>query len=139
MTHYQTLKVAPSATIDEIRRAYRRAALRLHPDRNPEDKEAESQFKEISAAYTVLSDPVKRQQYDLKIQPPRVSAGPRPGCQVHVFRRVRVAPQREFFTSNSTGAAMHGGIRVVINGVPMQGFRSFPVQPMRPDNTGGTK
>ena len=138
MTHYQTLNVKPSATVEEIRQAYRREALRLHPDRNPGDKDAESQFKELSAAYTVLTDSVKRQQYDLKIQPPRVSAGPRPGSQVPLFRRVRVAGQR-IFPDNSTGTPMYGSIPVMVDGVPMQGFRSFKFHPMKPDNKGGNQ
>jgi len=61
---YRTLGVDRGATPDEIKHAFRRLALRHHPDRNPGDREAESQFKEVTAAYELLSDPLKRMQYD---------------------------------------------------------------------------
>ena len=49
---------------DEIKKAYRKLALKYHPDRNPGDKQAEEKFKEVSEAYQVLSEPQKRAQYD---------------------------------------------------------------------------
>lgn len=64
MEYYQILGVAKTATADEIKKAYRKLALKYHPDKNPDDKAAEEKFKEISEAYAVLSDPEKRQQYD---------------------------------------------------------------------------
>lgn len=63
--YYKILGVSRDATIDEIKKAYRRLALKYHPDRNPGDKEAEEKFKEINEAYAVLSDPEKRKQYDM--------------------------------------------------------------------------
>ena len=51
--YYQTLGIPPNATSDEIRQAYRRAAVRHHPDKNPNDHTAEDKFKEISEAYGV--------------------------------------------------------------------------------------
>ncbi|MFQ5702071.1 MAG: DnaJ domain-containing protein, partial [Acidobacteriota bacterium] len=62
--YYQTLGVARSAQLDEIKRAYRKAALKYHPDRNPGDTEAEARFKEAAEAYSVLADPEKRALYD---------------------------------------------------------------------------
>ncbi len=64
MEYYQILGVAKTATADEIKKAYRKLALKYHPDKNPGDKQAEEKFKEISEAYAVLSDADKRQQYD---------------------------------------------------------------------------
>ena len=62
--YYQTLGIPPNATSDEIRQAYRRAAVRYHPDKNPNDHTAEDKFKEISEAYGVLSNPDTRREYD---------------------------------------------------------------------------
>jgi molecular chaperone DnaJ len=62
--YYEVLGVGKSASADEIKRAYRRMALKYHPDKNPGDKEAEAKFKECAEAYEVLSDPEKRKRYD---------------------------------------------------------------------------
>lgn len=65
MSLYDVLGVSPTASADEIKKAYRRQAMRWHPDRNPDNRvEAERRFKEIGHAYSVLSDPVKRKSYD---------------------------------------------------------------------------
>jgi molecular chaperone DnaJ len=62
--YYQTLAVASSASDEEIKKAYRRFAKQYHPDANPNDADAAERFKEVSEAYSVLSDPKKRKQYD---------------------------------------------------------------------------
>ena len=62
--YYDVLEISKTAAQDEIKKAYRKQALKFHPDRNPGDAEAEKRFKEISEAYEVLSDENKRQMYD---------------------------------------------------------------------------
>ncbi|HSK28393.1 MAG TPA: DnaJ domain-containing protein, partial [Candidatus Limnocylindria bacterium] len=62
--YYELLGVGRNASEEDIKRAYRKAALQHHPDRNPGDKQAEEKFKEVSEAYSVLSDAQKRAQYD---------------------------------------------------------------------------
>ena len=62
--YYEVLEVNKSATAEEIKRAYRKLAVKLHPDKNPGDKSAEEHFKELGEAYEALSDPDKRAAYD---------------------------------------------------------------------------
>ena len=63
--YYEILGVSKNATADEIKKAYRTLAFKYHPDRNPGDTAAEEKFKQISAAYDVLSDESKRRNYDM--------------------------------------------------------------------------
>ena len=62
--YYKILGVSKTASADEIKKAYRKLAMKYHPDRNKDDKGAEARFKEISEAYAVLSDKDKRKQFD---------------------------------------------------------------------------
>ena len=62
--YYKILGVERNASEDDIRKAYRKMAMQYHPDRNPNDKQAEERFKEINEAYQVLNDPTKRAHYD---------------------------------------------------------------------------
>src|ERR1035438_9463047 len=62
--YYETLGVERKASVDDIRKAYRKLARKFHPDLNPGDKSSEERFKNIQEAYDVLSDPKKRQMYD---------------------------------------------------------------------------
>lgn len=61
---YEILGIGKSASQEEIKKAYRKLAIKYHPDKNPGDKEAEEKFKEISAAFEILKDEEKRQKYD---------------------------------------------------------------------------
>ena len=61
---YDILGVAKNASDDEIKKSYRKLAMKFHPDRNPDSKEAEEKFKEVNEAYQVLSDPDTRKRYD---------------------------------------------------------------------------
>lgn len=62
--YYEVLGVEKSATADEIKKAYRKAAIQFHPDKNPDDKESEEKFKEAAEAYDVLGNPDKKARYD---------------------------------------------------------------------------
>lgn len=78
--YYQILEITPEAGEEEIRRSYRRLAMQYHPDRNPDKPDAEEKFKEIAEAYGVLTDSVKRRQYDAtRMMGGRHGAGERNG------------------------------------------------------------
>jgi len=62
--YYEVLEISKSASADEIKKAYRKMAIKYHPDKNPGDKDAEDKFKEAAEAYEVLSDEQKRARYD---------------------------------------------------------------------------
>lgn len=62
--YYEILGVQKNASDDELKKAFRRLAMKYHPDRNPDNPEAEAKFKEAKEAYEVLTDPQKRAAYD---------------------------------------------------------------------------
>ena len=62
--YYEVLGLQKGAGESEIKSAYRKMAMKYHPDRNPGDKKAEEKFKEVNEAYSVLSDPDKKEKYD---------------------------------------------------------------------------
>ena len=62
--YYEILEVEKNASVDEVKKSYRKLAMQYHPDKNPDNKEAEDKFKEATDAYDVLSDQDKRARYD---------------------------------------------------------------------------
>ena len=74
MNHYQVLGIDKNASLDEIKSAYRKLALQFHPDKNPNNVEAEEKFKKISSAYDILKDPVKKSQYDISLTNPHTAS-----------------------------------------------------------------
>ena len=84
--YYEVLGVLRTSAVDEIKSAYRKAALKWHPDRNPENKaEAEVKFRECTEAYSVLSDSQKKQIYDTYGHAGLSSAGAGQGFDNTVF------------------------------------------------------
>jgi curved DNA-binding protein CbpA len=63
--YYEVLGIAPIASAEEIRRAYHKLAFQCHPDRNGKSKKAHKKMQELNEAYAILSDPIKRREYDL--------------------------------------------------------------------------
>lgn len=90
--HYAVLGVSPGATPEEIKSAYRRLALATHPDRHPDDPDAEARFRAISGAYAVLSDPAQRARYDTQRLLPEALIG-------GVGQGVTLATAKEFFSA----------------------------------------
>ena len=64
LDYYEILEISKSADAGEIKKAYRKMAMKYHPDKNPGDKQAEDKFKEVNEAYSILSDADKRNKYD---------------------------------------------------------------------------
>ncbi|XP_073129407.1 uncharacterized protein [Henckelia pumila] len=112
--YYNILKVEKGATEEDVKKSYRRLAMKWHPDKNPNNKkEAEAKFKQISEAYEVLSDPQKRQIYDqlgeegLKDMPPPGSTENRNGFNPRDAEDIFA----EFFGSSPFGFGSAGASR----------------------------
>jgi hypothetical protein len=129
MDPYSVLGVSQSASLEEIRRAFRKLAARYHPDRNPDNKVAERIYKDVSAAYELLTNPRK--------QGPSHSPGPAP-ASVHPFMppfvrggRKKKGPRRGYMPPRSPGAPARPEIKpgasytvrpddVKLGGVPLK-------------------
>lgn len=103
--YYEVLGVEKAASADDIKRAYRRLAMKFHPDRNPGDAEAEAKFKEAAEAYEVLSDEAKRKLYDT-----HGHEGLRGrGAAAHDFQRMNVEDIFSMFNDIFGGGGFGGG------------------------------
>jgi molecular chaperone DnaJ len=105
---YDVLGVAKTATPDELKKAYRRLAKKHHPDVNPGDKKAEEKFKEVSAAFEVLSDPEKRKLYD-EFGPDAAKLG-FDAEKAKAYRQYRAQPSGAGGMPFDFGDAAEGGI-----------------------------
>ncbi len=119
--YYQVLGVDKKASPEEIKRAYRRMAIKYHPDKNPGNKEAEAKFKECAEAYEVLSDPDKRKQYD------QYGHEGLRGTGMHDFSRMNVEDifsmfGFEDFFGSVFGGGGGGGRRGGRRGGPVRGY-----------------
>ena len=103
--YYEILGVGKNASADEIKRAYRRMAMKYHPDKNPDDKEAEAKFKECAEAYEVLSDTEKRQRYD------QFGHEGLRGAGMHDFSRMNVEDIFSMFGFDDFFSGIFGGRR----------------------------
>ncbi|MGZ5423198.1 MAG: molecular chaperone DnaJ [Candidatus Aminicenantales bacterium] len=115
--YYKVLGVSKETALPDIKKAYRKLARKFHPDLNPGDKTAEARFKEIQEAYSVLSDPKKRAQYDqfgdFGGVPPGAGAGPGgpggPGFEGFDFSDYGSSTFRDFFENLFSGGGVRGG------------------------------
>jgi len=103
--YYEVLGVNKDASADEIKRAYRRLAMKYHPDKNPDNKDAEARFKECAEAYEVLSDADKRRQYD------QFGHDGLRGAGMHDFSRMNVDDIFSMFGLDDLFGGMFGGGR----------------------------
>lgn len=115
--YYEVLSIEKTADGEEVKRAYRRMAMKYHPDRNPGDAEAEIKFKECAQAYEVLSDDGKRKVYDQYGHEGLRRGGG--GTATHDFTRMNVEDIFSMFNDIFSGGGMGGGRR---GGGPARGY-----------------
>jgi molecular chaperone DnaJ len=101
--YYEVLGVGKNASADDIKRAYRRKAMKYHPDKNPDDKQAEAKFKECAEAYEVLSDADKRRRYD------QLGHEGLRGAGMHDFSRMNVEDIFNMFGFDDLFSGIFGG------------------------------
>jgi DnaJ-class molecular chaperone len=85
--YYKVLGIAPNATVNELKNAYRRLAFQYHPDRNQSDTTANRKMEDINEAYATLSDPVKRRKYDTPLGYRTTSPKFNTGAKVKIISR----------------------------------------------------
>lgn len=117
--YYEILGLTKGVDADEIKRAYRRMAMKYHPDRNPGDAEAEAKFKEAAEAYEVLADEGKRKLYD---QYGHEGLRQRTGGAAHDFSRMNVEDIFSMFNDIFAGGGGGGGFGGRRGGGPARGF-----------------
>jgi molecular chaperone DnaJ len=120
--YYEVLGVGKDASADEIKRAYRRMAMKYHPDKNPDNKEAEAKFKECAEAYEVLSDPGKRQRYD------QFGHEGLRGSGMHDFSRMNVEDIFSMFGFEDFFGGIFGGGRGRRHGRPAGPTRGYDLE-----------
>jgi curved DNA-binding protein len=119
MDYYKALGVARNCSPEEIKKVYRKLALKYHPDRTKGDKEAEERFKQISEAYAVLSDKEKRQQYDTF----GAAGFQQRYSQEDIFRNFDMnSILREFGVNFGSAAGGAGNFRSSMGGSPFEAF-----------------
>jgi curved DNA-binding protein len=117
--YYHILGVTSSSNDDEVRKRYRKLAMQFHPDRNPDNPQAEEKFKEIAEAYGVLTDPVKRRQYDTAR---RMGTDYKPGQEGGGFSYSQEDILRDLFQDPRFQQMLQGLLREF----QRSGFRSNP-------------
>src|ERR1035437_9387369 len=128
--YYKTLGLPRTATPAEIKKAYRRLARELHPDKNPGNKTAEARFKEVNEAHEVLGDPKKRGQYDLLgsnwEQMSHARGGARgAGAAGNPFGGDPFGAGGPFAGYGAAGGAGGGNVRYEFNGAGGEDFSDF--------------
>lgn len=114
--YYEVLEITKTATVEEIKKAYRRSALKYHPDKNPGDKDAEFRFKECAEAYEVLSDADKRSRYD------RHGHEGLRGTTMHDYSHMDVSSIEDLFSAFFGGDAFGGRTRQRGGGRASRGY-----------------
>ena len=132
--YYEILGVEKSATADQIKSAYRKLAMKYHPDRNPDNPEAKEKFTEISEAYEVLSNPEKRQRYD-QFGHQGVNFGPGGFDFGRDFSGFQDVDLSDIFSNLFGGGGMGGGFSSFFGGGARQQRRTVdPNAPQRGDD-----